>query len=125
MSTEYKSWELPPAAPTPAIPTLSFRDQQMTVMRTIEVLKDMYPARIARGQATEDAANMHTLCLLACAETLNKLACNEDPRPGVKIRSEAQRAELAKCLGPAARRGSRKKHERPFDDDLGCVGVSS
>ena len=125
MSTQYKSWELPPAAPIPVIPTLSFRDQQMTIVRTIEVLKDMYPSRIARGQATEAAAGMHELCLLACAETLNKLACGEDPRAGVKIRSEAARAELAKCLGPAVRRGSGKRHKRPFDDDLGCVGVST
>ena len=97
----------------------------MTVMRTIEKLKEMYPPRIARGLDTEAAAEMHELCLLACAETLNKLACNEDPRPGVKIRSEETRAELAKCLGPAARRGSGKKHERPFDDDLAVVGASS
>jgi hypothetical protein len=97
----------------------------MTVMRTIEKLKEMYPPRIARGLDTEAAASMHELCLLACAETLNRLACGEDPRVGVKIRSEAARAELAKCLGPAARRGSGKKHERPFDDELSVIGASS
>ena len=125
MTTTYKSWELPPAAPIPAIPILSFRDQQMTIMRTIEKLKEMYPPRIARGLDTEAAASMHELCLLACAETLNKLACNEDPRAGVKIRSEETRAELARCLGPAKRSGGGKKWERPFDDGLEVLGVST
>ena len=67
---------------------------------------------------------------------LDRLACGEDPRAGVKIRTEAAERELAArgrrppeelatFVAPAVKRGSGKKHERPFDDDLGCVGVGT
>lgn len=135
--TAFDSALLPPADPPTAIADLTFGEQAVCLVRTLDMLDEVYPARIARGQATQEGAEAHKRCLLACAETLNKLANGEDPRPGVKIRTaESERllaeielfsprsaprrspGELVAFAAPGMKRSGGKKYERPFEDEL-------
>ena len=139
MTTTFDSALLPPADPPQSVPKLTFGDQVLAIIKTIDLLEKVFPDMIARGQITDGATEALKVRLLACAETLYKLANGEDPRPGVAILSgeDAHRVsekpsdpfapraaprkspeELHALSAPAAKKDSRKKHERPFVDEL-------
>lgn len=64
--------------------TVKLHVQKMAVLRAIDILKEIYPARIAQKKTDDDKAAAHLKCLRAALGTLDELDHGIDQRESLR-----------------------------------------